>query len=115
MRRLLRASGGLPLLIEQMAVQIALVGMSKVAPTASLSEAVQASYELLDDDQQRCFRRLSTMAVPVSLTVLAAITEVDVETGRDLALGARRAAPWSRRSPTAGSTCWCRSGATAPT
>ena len=41
-RRLLRASGGLPLLIEQMAVQIALVGMAQVTPTASLSEAVQA-------------------------------------------------------------------------
>ena len=85
-RRLLRASGGLPLLIEQMAVHVALVGMTKVAPTTSLSEAVQASYDLLDDDQQRCFRRLSAMTVPVSLAVLAAITEVDLDTGRDLAL-----------------------------
>jgi len=85
-RRLLRASGGLPLLIEQMAVHVALVGMTKVAPTTSLSEAVQASYELLDDDQQRCFRRLSAMTVPVSLAVLAAITEVDLDSGRDLAL-----------------------------
>ncbi|MGZ5399465.1 MAG: LuxR C-terminal-related transcriptional regulator [Nocardioides sp.] len=89
-RRLLRASGGLPLLIEQMAVQIALVGMSRVAPTDSLSEAVDASYELLDDPQQRCFRRLSAMTVPVSLTVLAAITDVDLETGRDLALALAR-------------------------
>ena len=89
-RRILRASGGLPLLIEQMAVQIALVGMSRVTPTASLSAAVQASYELLDEAQQRCFRRLSTLSTPVSLTVLAAITEVDVETGRELALGLAR-------------------------
>ncbi|MGH3348743.1 MAG: hypothetical protein ACRDO4_17320, partial [Nocardioides sp.] len=89
-RRLLRASGGLPLLIEQMAVQIALVGMSEVTPTASLSEAVQASYELLDEDQQRCFRRLSTMSVPVSLEVLAAISEVDVDAGRELALALAR-------------------------
>jgi len=89
-RRLLRASGGLPLLIEQMAVQIALVGMSRVAPAASLSEAVHASYELLDEHQQRCFRRLSTMTEPVSLAVLAAITNVDLETGRDLALGLAR-------------------------
>ncbi len=85
-RRLLVASGGLPLLIEQMAVQIALVGISRVAPTASLSEAVHASYELLDDEQRRCFRRLSTVSTPVSLPVLAAVTGVDLETGRELAL-----------------------------
>jgi DNA-binding CsgD family transcriptional regulator/tetratricopeptide (TPR) repeat protein len=89
-RRLLRASGGLPLLIEQMAVQIALVGVAQVTPTASLSEAVQASYELLDEDQQRCFRRLSTLSVPVSLEVLAAISEVDLDTGRELALALAR-------------------------
>lgn len=89
-RRLLRASGGLPLLIEQMAVQIALVGMSQVTPTASLSEAVQASYDLLDEDQQRCFRRLSTMSVPVSLEVVSAISDVDVDTGRELALALAR-------------------------
>jgi len=89
-RRILRASGGLPLLIEQVAVQIALVGLSRVTPTASLSEAVNASYELLDEDQQRCFRRLSTLGAPVSLTVLAAITEVDVDTGRELAMGLAR-------------------------
>ena len=89
-RRLLRASGGLPLLIEQMAVQIALVGMTRVTPSASLSEAVHASYELLEEGQQRCFRRLSTLTVPVSLEVLAAITEVDIDTGRELALGLAR-------------------------
>ena len=38
-RRLLHATGGLPLLIEQIAVQIALVGVTNVVPTASLSEA----------------------------------------------------------------------------
>ena len=89
-RRLLRATGGLPLLIEQVAVQIALVGMGKVVPAASLSEAVHASYELLDDDQQRCFRRLATMTAPVSPTVLAAITEVDLDTGRELAVALAR-------------------------
>ncbi len=86
-RRVLRASGGLPLLIEQMAAQIALVGVSHVTPTASLSEAVHASYELLDADQQRCFRRLSTLSAPASIAVLAAVTGVDEATGRDLALG----------------------------
>ncbi len=89
-RRLLRATGGLPLLIEQVAIQIALVGLTRVAPTASLSEAVHASYQLLDAEQQRCFRRLSTLAAPASVEVLAAVTEVDLETGRDLALGLAR-------------------------
>lgn len=76
-RRLLRATGGLPLLIEQMAVQIAMLGVTNVVPTASLSEAVNASYELLDETQRRCFRRLAQMQSPVSIEVLAAITEVD--------------------------------------
>ena len=82
-RRLLHATGGLPLLIEQIAVQIALVGVTNVVPTASLSEAVHASYELLDPDQQRCFRRLSHLSSPASLEVLAEVTGV----GRDEALG----------------------------
>lgn len=86
-RRVLRASGGLPLLIEQMAAQIALVGISQVTPTASLSEAVHASYELLDPEQQRCFRRLSTLTAPASIPVLAAVAGVDEPAGRDLALG----------------------------
>jgi DNA-binding CsgD family transcriptional regulator/tetratricopeptide (TPR) repeat protein len=75
-RRLLQASGGLPLLIEQLGVQIALVGVSDVTPTASLSEAVLASYALLDDQQKRAFRRLGVMDQPVSLDVLADIIAV---------------------------------------
>ena len=54
-----------------------------MVPTASLSEAVHASYELLDPDQQRCFRRLSHLSSPASLEVLAEVTGV----GRDEALG----------------------------
>jgi energy-coupling factor transporter ATP-binding protein EcfA2 len=89
-RRLLAATGGLPLLIEQMAAQIALVGLTNVAPTASLSEAVNASYELLDDDQKRCFRRMSQMTTPVSIEVLAEIVEVDRGRAVDLAAGLAR-------------------------
>lgn len=89
-RRLLTATGGLPLLIEQMAVQIALVGMTNVMPTASLSEAVHASYELLDADQQRCFRRMSQMVTPVSIEVLAEIVEVDRAQAASLAGGLAR-------------------------
>jgi DNA-binding CsgD family transcriptional regulator/tetratricopeptide (TPR) repeat protein len=70
-RRLLVASGGLPLLIEQLAVQIALVGVSDVAPVGSMDEAVRASYALLDEEQQRCFRRLAVIGRPVGLDVIA--------------------------------------------
>lgn len=84
-RRLLHATGGLPLLIEQIAVQIALVGVTNVVPTASLSEAVQASYELLDAEQQRCFRRLSHMTSPISLEILAEVTGVGRDEAADLA------------------------------
>ena len=48
LRGLLRASGGLPSLIEQLAVQIALVGVSDVSPADTLAEAVRRSYDLLD-------------------------------------------------------------------
>lgn len=89
-RRLLTATGGLPLLIEQMAVQIALVGMTNVMPTASLSEAVHASYELLDEDQQRCFRRMAQMVTPVSIEVLAEIVGVDRARAASLAGGLAR-------------------------
>ncbi|MDR6863394.1 LuxR C-terminal-related transcriptional regulator [Phycicoccus sp. 3266] len=70
-RRLITASGGLPLLLEQLAVQIALVGVSDVAPVGSMDEAVRASYALLDEEQQRCFRRLAVIGRPVGLDVIA--------------------------------------------
>ena len=89
-RRLLTATGGLPLLIEQMAVQIALVGLTNVVPTASLSEAVQASYELLDEEQRRCFRRLAQMTTPVSIDVLAAVVGVERDEAAGLAAGLAR-------------------------
>lgn len=89
-RRLLRASGGLPLLIEQLGVQIALVGVTDVTPAASLSEVVQTSYDLLDEDQKRCFRRLSVMEHPVGLDVLADITGVSRAKAAELAAGMAR-------------------------
>ena len=70
-RKLLAASGGLPSLIEQLAVQIALIGVSEVVPAATLAEAVRGSYDLLDEDQQRCLRRLAVVGHPVSLDALA--------------------------------------------
>ena len=76
LRRLLRASGGLPSLIEQLAVQIALIGVSDVAPVGTMAQAVRGSYDLLDDDQRRCFRRLAVVGRPVGLAVLADICEV---------------------------------------
>jgi DNA-binding CsgD family transcriptional regulator len=76
LHRLLRASGGLPSIIEQLAVQIALVGVSDVSPVGTMDEAVRASYDLLDEGQRRCFRRLSVIGRPVSLDVLADVCEV---------------------------------------
>ena len=76
LRRLLRASGGLPSLIEQLGVQIALVGVSDVSPVGSMDEAVRASYQLLDEDQRRCFRRLAVIGHPVGLDVVADVCGV---------------------------------------
>jgi DNA-binding CsgD family transcriptional regulator/tetratricopeptide (TPR) repeat protein len=75
-RRLLVASGGLPSVIEQLAVQIALIGVSDVTPAGTMSQAVRGSYELLDEDQQRCFRRLAAVGQPVTLEALADVCEV---------------------------------------
>ena len=70
-RKLLAESGGLPFLIEQLAVQIALIGVSDVVPAGTLAEAVRGSYDLLDEDQQRCLRRLAVIEQPVGLDALA--------------------------------------------
>lgn len=76
LRRLLAASGGLPLLLEQLAVQIAFVGVADVSPVGSMDEAVRASYDLLDEQQQRCFRRVAVVGRPMSLEVLAEVCGV---------------------------------------
>ena len=92
LRGLLRASGGLPSLIEQLAVQIALVGVSDVSPTNTLADAVRTSYDLLDPAQQACFRRLAVIGRPVGLDVLADVCGV----GRPQAV--QLAAALARRS-----------------
>ena len=76
LRRLLAASGGLPLVIEQLAVQIALIGVRDVVATGSLADVARGSYDLLDSEQQRCFRRLAVTGRPVSLDVLPDLWEV---------------------------------------
>src|SRR5690606_1967359 len=48
------------------------------------------SYELLDEDQRRCFRRLAQMSYPVSIDVLAAITEVRRDEAAAIAAGLAR-------------------------
>jgi DNA-binding CsgD family transcriptional regulator/tetratricopeptide (TPR) repeat protein len=76
LRQLLAASGGLPLLIEQLAVQIALVGVSDVVPVHSMDDAVRASHDLLGSGEQQCFRRMAAVGQPMSLEVLAELCEV---------------------------------------
>lgn len=95
-RELLHTSGGLPLLIEQLAVQAALVGMTDVVPTTSLDAAVAAAYRLLDADQQQCFRRLSLLEHRVSLEVLAEL--LGPARGMPRAQAAQLAAALVRRS-----------------
>jgi DNA-binding CsgD family transcriptional regulator len=90
LRRLLQASGGLPALIEQLAVQIALVGVRDVAAAGTMAEAVRGSYDLLDGQQQRCFRRLAVIGRPVSLDVLAEICGVSRMEGVQLAAALAR-------------------------
>ncbi|QZY30210.1 LuxR C-terminal-related transcriptional regulator [Nocardioides coralli] len=84
-RRLLQATGGLPLLIEQVAVQVALVGLTNVTPTPTLAGTVRASYALLSDAQQRCFRRVAHLTSPAGIDVVAEVAEVPREAAAGLA------------------------------
>jgi hypothetical protein len=70
-RRLLQASAGVPLLIEQFAVQAALAGIDSVTPADSLSGAVAASYALVDETSQRALRRMAVLDVAVGVDVVA--------------------------------------------
>ena len=75
--RLLAATGGLPLLVEQAAVQAALLGLPNATPAGSLAEALEASYDLLDPELQRAFRLLAHVPCPVGLDVVAAVLGTD--------------------------------------
>jgi len=78
-RRLLEATGGLPLLIEQVASQAALVGLANARPAASLTEALDAAYALLDPAGQQAYRRLGRLGHPVGMDVLAAASDLSRE------------------------------------
>ncbi len=84
-RRLLRATGGLPLLIEQVAVQSALVGLSNAMSSASLDEAVDSAHDLLDDDSATALRRIGLLGFPVGLGVLARVLDESAPRAAELA------------------------------
>ncbi|MCF6379695.1 LuxR C-terminal-related transcriptional regulator [Nocardioides KLBMP 9356] len=84
-RRLLRATGGLPLLIEQVAVQSALVGLSNAMSTVSLEDAVDSAHDLLDDDSATALRRIGLLDFPVGLGVLARVLDRSPQRSAELA------------------------------
>lgn len=73
LRSLLEASGGLPLVIEQMAAQAAQVGLARVVPPSSLASAIDASYAMVDAVTQTAYRRFATLDFAISLDVFAEI------------------------------------------
>lgn len=70
-RRLLSATGGLPLLIEQVAVQSALVGLSNAMSTVSLDQAVDSAHDLLDHASATALRRIGLLDFAAGLGVVA--------------------------------------------
>nr|WP_253943458.1 LuxR C-terminal-related transcriptional regulator [Nocardioides sp. zg-1308] len=86
-RRLLTATGGLPLLIEQVAVQSALVGLSNAMSTVSLDQAVDSAHALLDDASATALRRVGVLDFPVGLEVLARVLDLPVPEAAELAGG----------------------------
>lgn len=84
-RRLLSATGGLPLLIEQVAVQSALVGLSNAISTVSLDQAVDSAHDLLDTASATALRRIGLLDFPVGLGVLARVLDVSVPEAAELA------------------------------
>ena len=92
-RRLLAATGGLPLLLEQVAVQVALTGTASIVGSRGLDDYVRVSYALLDEDTRRCFRRLACLPGPASLLVIHHVAGTP-----DLAECARLVSELARRS-----------------
>jgi DNA-binding CsgD family transcriptional regulator/tetratricopeptide (TPR) repeat protein len=83
-RRLLSATGGLPLLIEQVAVQSALVGLSNAMSTVSLDQAVDSAHELLDEDSAMALRRIGLLDFPAGLGVVAEVLDRSVPEAAEL-------------------------------
>ena len=84
-RRLLRATGGLPLLIEQVAVQSALVGLGNAMSTVSLDQAVDSAHGMLDEASAAALRRIGLLDFPVGLGVLARVLGSSVPEAAELA------------------------------
>lgn len=84
-RRLLRATGGLPLLIEQVAVQSALVGLGNAMSTVSLDQAVDSAHDLLDEDSATALRRIGLLDFPVGLGVLARVLDQSTQRTAEVA------------------------------
>lgn len=84
-RRLLRATGGLPLLIEQVAVQSALVGLSNAMSAVSLDQAVDSAHDLLDEASAAALRRIGLLDFKVGLGVLAHVLDVPVPEAAEIA------------------------------
>ena len=84
-RRLLGATGGLPLLIEQVAVQSALVGLGNAMSTVSLEQAVDSAHDLLDAASATALRRIGLLDFQVGLGVLARVLDVSVPEAAELA------------------------------
>ena len=84
-RRLLRATGGLPLLIEQVAVQSALVGLSNAMSAVSLDQAVDSAHDLLDEASATALRRIGLLDFHVGLGVLAHVLDASVPETAELA------------------------------
>ena len=84
-RRLLGATGGLPLLIEQVAVQSALVGLGNAMSTVSLDQAVDSAHDLLDDDSATALRRIGLLGFPIGLGVLARVLDQPTQRAAEVA------------------------------
>ncbi|GAB3021311.1 LuxR family transcriptional regulator [Nocardioides flavus (ex Wang et al. 2016)] len=84
-RRLLGATGGLPLLIEQVAVQSALVGLANAMSAVSLDQAVDSAHALLDDASATALRRIGLLDFRVGLDVLARVLDASVPEAAELA------------------------------